>query len=262
MRFANKIALITGGGTGIGAAVARRIHAEGGKAVVMGRRQEPLDRVAGQTGALAVTGDAANADDVRRAIALATTQFGGLDVLIANAGGHGFGTVAETDDATWALATHSNLDTAFVTAREALPMLQQRRGNIVVVSSLAGLFSGPEVAGYVTMKHALIGLTKSLARDFGPKGVRANAVCPGWVRTDMADGEMDVIIKRHNLPSIDAAYQLVTRNVPLRRPAEPDEVANVICFLASSEAAMVTGAMVPIDGGASIVDLPTIAFAD
>jgi len=126
----------------------------------------------------------------------------------------------------------------------------------------AGLFAGPEVVGYVTMKHALVGLTKSIARDFGPKGVRCNAVCPGWVTTDMADDEMKVIIDRHRLASIEAAYQLVTRNVPLRRPATPEEVANVICFLASGEAAMVTGAMVPIDGGASVVDLPTIGFAD
>ncbi len=195
-------------------------------------------------------------------MALATERFGGLDVLVANAGGHGFGTAEEMDDATWAAATRSNLDTAFVSARAALPTLQQRNGNIVIVSSLAGLFAGPEVVGYVTMKHALVGLTKSIARDFGPKGVRCNAVCPGWVRTDMADGEMQIIIERHGVASIDAAYQLVTRNVPLRRPAEPDEVASVILFLASGEAAMVTGAMVPIDGGASVVDLPTIGFAD
>jgi NAD(P)-dependent dehydrogenase (short-subunit alcohol dehydrogenase family) len=262
MRFVNMVALITGGGTGIGAAVARRIHAEGGRALVMGRREDPLTQVAAQTGAIAVVGDSANAEDVRRAIKLATDRFGGIDILVANAGGHGFGTVAQTDDATWAQATRSNLDTAFVAARETLASLRERRGNIIVVSSLAGLFAGPEAAGYVTMKHALVGLTKSLARDFGPFGVRANAVCPGWVRTDMADGEMAVLMERRRLPSIEAAYELATCNVPLRRPAEPDEIANVICFLASKEAAMVTGAMVPIDGGASVVDLPTIGFAD
>jgi NAD(P)-dependent dehydrogenase (short-subunit alcohol dehydrogenase family) len=262
MRFADKTALVTGGGTGIGAAVARRLRAEGGNVIVMGRRLAPLERVAAATGAIAFTGDAASGEDVRRAVAIATERFGGLDVLVANAGGHGFGTAAEMDDAAWASSTRVNLDTAFVSARETLPALQDRRGNIVIVSSLAGLFAGPQVVGYVTMKHALIGLTRSITRDFGPLGVRCNAVCPGWVRTDMADDEMKVLIDQHKLASLDEAYRLVTRNVPLRRPAEPEEVAGVICFLASQEATMVTGAVVPIDGGASAVDLPTIAFAD
>jgi meso-butanediol dehydrogenase/(S,S)-butanediol dehydrogenase/diacetyl reductase len=262
MRFANKTALISGGGTGIGAAVARRIRADGGNVIVMGRRKEPLKQIASETGALAFTGDAANGIDVHRAVSLATSHFGGLDILIANAGGHGFGTAAEMDDAMWSAATRSNLDTAFVLARESLPTLQSCQGNIVIVSSLAGLFAGPEAVGYVTMKHALIGLTRSIARDFGAKGVRCNAVCPGWVKTEMADAEMKVIVERHHLASLDDAYQFVTRNIPLRRPAEPDEVANVICFLASSEAAMVTGAVVPIDGGSTAVDLPTIGFAD
>lgn len=262
MRFANKTALITGGGTGIGAAVTQRIRAEGGNVIVMGRRKEPLEQVAAATGALVFTGDAASGEDVRGAVALATERFGGLDVLVANAGGHGFGTAAEMDDATWASSTRVNLDTAFVSARESLPSLQKRKGNIVIVSSLAGLFAGPQVVGYVTMKHALVGLTKSITRDFAPLGVRCNAVCPGWVKTDMADNEMQVLVEQYKLPSIAEAYTMVTRNVPLRRPAEPEEVANVICFLASSEASMVTGAMVPIDGGSSVVDLPTIAFAD
>ncbi|MDR3464314.1 MAG: SDR family NAD(P)-dependent oxidoreductase [Xanthobacteraceae bacterium] len=262
MRFTDKTTLVTGGGTGIGAAVARRLRAEGGNVIVMGRRPEPLERVAAATGAIAFTGDAASGEDVRRAVAIATERFGGLDVLVANAGGHGFGTAAEMDDAAWAASTRVNLDTAFVSARESLPALQDCRGNIVIVSSLAGLFAGPQVVGYVTMKHALIGLTRSITRDFGPLGVRCNAVCPGWVRTDMADDEMKVLIDQHKLSSLEEAYRLVTRNVPLRRPAEPEEVAGVICFLASQEATMVTGAVVPIDGGASAVDLPTIAFAD
>src|SRR5580704_14782196 len=111
MRFANKTALVTGGGTGIGAAVARRIRADGGQVLVMGRREELLRRVAEQTGAIVVTGDSAKSKDVRHAIDLANERFGGLDVLIANAGGHGFGTVTETDDTTWSSATRSNLDT-------------------------------------------------------------------------------------------------------------------------------------------------------
>jgi meso-butanediol dehydrogenase / (S,S)-butanediol dehydrogenase / diacetyl reductase len=104
-------------------------------------------------------------------------------------------------------------------ARACLPDLIGRQGSIVVMSSIAGLAAAPESVGYVTAKHALIGLARSMARDYGPKGVRVNAVCPGWVRTPMADAEMDQLAQLRGLPSRDAAYQLATALVPLRRPA-------------------------------------------
>lgn len=262
MRFKDKVVLITGGGTGIGAAIAKRIDADGGKVVLMGRRREPLEQVASPIGGAVATGDAGNAADVKAAIALAKSRFGKLDVLIANAGGHGLGSALDTNDASWAEALHANLTTAFVCVREALPTLIETRGNVVVVSSIAGLFAGPDVVGYVTSKHALIGLTRSIARDYGPRGVRINALCPGWVRTAMADEQMEVVREKYQLPSIDHAYAEVTKHVPLRRAAEPEEVANVACFLASAEASMMSGSVVVVDGGAGSVDLPTLAFAD
>jgi meso-butanediol dehydrogenase/(S,S)-butanediol dehydrogenase/diacetyl reductase len=259
--FYGKVAFITGGGTGIGAAVARQFAAAGGKVVLMGRRLAPLEEVATALDGLAVPGDAADATDVRRALAKAREAFGGVDVLVANAGGHGLGNLIDTDDASWALSTRLNLDTAFVCCREAMADLIPRQGNIVILSSIAGHFAGPAVVGYVTMKHALIGLTRSLARDYGCQGVRVNAVCPGWVRTAMADEQMQVLIDRYRLPGVDAAYGLVTRDVPLGRAALPDEVAQSVLFLASPAASMITGISLMVDGGASAVDLPTIAFA-
>lgn len=262
MRFEGKVALISGGGTGIGAAVARRFVADRGRVVLMGRRREKLQEIGGPLGALIAEGDAANRNDVKSAVEQARSRYGRLDVLFANAGGHGLGSALATDDAAWAEAVRSNLSTAFVSVRECLPALIESRGNVVVVSSIAGLFAGPEVVGYVTTKHALIGLTRSIARDYGPRGVRINALCPGWVRTAMADEQMDVIREKHGLRTIDEAYALVTKHVPLRRPAEADEVANVACFLASTEASMMSGSVVVVDGGAGSVDLPTLAFAD
>ena len=259
MRLKGKVAIITGGGTGIGAAVARRFAAEGARVVVMGRRRELLEPIAEEIGGLAVGGDAAVAEEARRAVDAAVERFGGLDIAVANAGGHGIGSTLQTDDAEWAQSLHSNLTTAFVLAREALPHLIERKGSIVIVSSIAGHFAGPGVAGYTTTKHALIGLARSIARDYGPRGVRANVVSPGWVRTPMADEQMDVIRQRSGL-SLDEAYTLVTSEVPLRRPATPEEIASICLFLASDESSIMTGAVLIADGGAHVVDLPTLAF--
>lgn len=261
-RFKGKTVFITGGGTGIGAAVARRMASEGANIALMGRRREPLEAVAAETGALIVQGDAADGESVRKALAEVHAKFGPVDILVANAGGHGVGPTVTMSDEIWALATRLNLDTAFVCARECLPDLIGQKGNIVIVASIAGLFAGPDAAGYVTMKHACVGLGKSLARDYGRKGVRTNTICPGWVATAMADEQMQVLVERRGLGSIDEAYKLVTRDVPLGRPATSEEVSNVICFVASDEASMMNGSILTVDGGATVVDLPTLAFVD
>jgi meso-butanediol dehydrogenase/(S,S)-butanediol dehydrogenase/diacetyl reductase len=252
--------LITGGGTGIGEACARRFAAAGAQVAVMGRRTEPVERVAREIAGLAVGGDAARTSDMRRAVDLVSQRFGGLDVLIANAGGHGIGAALDTDDESWMQARSANLDSAFVSAREALPHLLEKRGSIIFVASIAALAAGPQVCGYTTFKHALIGLTRSLARDYGPRGVRVNALCPGWVRTPMADAEMQPLMRERGI-DLEAAYALVTANVPLRRPATPAEIASVCFFLASDEASIISGAAIVADGGSSIVDVPTLAFS-
>lgn len=262
MRFSGKTAFITGGGTGIGASVARRLASEGANIVLMGRRREPLEAIGEETGGLIVQGDAASGQSMRDALAESRKRFGPVDLLIANAGGHGVGPTISMSDETWAEATRTNLDTAFVSARACLPDLISQGGNIVIVASIAGLFAGPDAAGYVTMKHACIGLGKSLARDYGRKGVRTNIVCPGWVATAMADEQMQVLVEKHGLASVGEAYALVTRDVPLGRPATAEEVSNVICFIASEEARMMNGSIVTVDGGAAVVDLPTLAFVE
>lgn len=256
------VVAITGGGTGIGAAAAARFRADGAEVVVLGRRREPLERVARATGAVPMVADASDAASARSAVEAIVGRFGRLDVVVANAGGHGFASVTETDDAAWALSLQTNLTSAFVLLRESLPALIEARGSVVVVSSLAGLFAGPDVAGYTVAKHALIGLTKSLARDYGKHGVRVNAICPGWVRTPMADAEMDAFAAAAGLGDREAAYARVTANVPLGRAAVPDEIAGVIRFLAGPDASYLTGSVLVADGGAHIVDLPTIAFAE
>ncbi|WP_314148932.1 SDR family oxidoreductase [uncultured Leifsonia sp.] len=257
----NTVAVISGGGTGIGAATARRFAAEGADVVVLGRRIEPLAAVAAETGGLALACDTSDREQTEAAFVRILDRFGRVDALVANAGGHGLGTVAGTSDEAWDLSFRTNVSTAFVLARAALPALTESHGSIVVVSSLAGLFAGPGVAGYTVGKHALLGLTRSLARDYGRSGVRVNAVCPGWVRTPMADEEMDDFAREAGLASREEGYAIVSRDVPLGRAAQPEEIASVIRFLASPDASYVTGATLVVDGGAHIVDLPTTALA-
>ncbi|MFK0247764.1 SDR family NAD(P)-dependent oxidoreductase [Amycolatopsis azurea] len=263
MSTGSRVVAVTGGGTGIVAAVARRYAAEGANVVVLGRRREPLEKVAKETGAHVIACDASVTSDAENAVAEIVGRFGRLDVVVANAGGHGLSSVTDTDtdDEEWELALRSNLSSAFVFCRAALPTLVQAGGQVVIVSSLAGLFAGPNVAGYTVAKHALTGLTRSIARDYGPRGVRANAVCPGWVRTPMADGEMDQFAEAAGFTGgRDEGYRRATAEVPLRRPAEPDEIASIVWFLGSPESSYITGAVLVGDGGAHAVDLPTLAF--
>lgn len=256
-----KVVAITGGGTGIGAAVARRYADDGAHVVVVGRRRLPLDEVASETGALAIVADASARDESDTAISDILAQFGRLDTIIANAGGGAVQSVVDTDDEAWAQGLQTNLTSAFVFCRAALPALVESGGQIVIVSSIAGLLAGPSVAGYTVAKHALIGLTRSIARDYGPKGVRANAICPGWVRTPMADEEMGELAAVGGYADIGAAYAAVTAEVPLGRPADSNEIASAIRFLGSGDSSYMTGSVLVVDGGAHMVDVGTLAFS-
>ena len=258
MRLHGKVAIITGGGSGIGAATATLFRAEGAEVVVSGRRPEPLAEVADATGAVAFAGDATSTADVCALIAFTVERFGGIDIVVANAGGGQPGPAGELDDDGWQAVFDANLTSAFKLSREALPSLIERRGHIVIVSSLAGVFAGPRSVGYTTMKHGLTGLTRSMARDYGPLGVKVNSVNPGWVATAMGDRAMDRLSALHGGIDREAAYAKATSRVPIRRPGQPHEVASIILFLATPDSALVQGAVIMADGGAHVVDLPTL----
>ena len=262
MRLEGKVAIISGGGTGIGAAIARRFAAEGAKVAVTGRRPEPIETLAAEVGGLAVAGDASDAAHATAAVEEAVRAFGGLDVVVANAGVGFGGTAGDVSDDAWRATIDINLSGALFLVRAAMPHLQARGlGSIVLVSSVSGFVSSASSAAYVASKAAMIGLAKSIAVDFGPAGVRANALCPGWVRTPMGDESMDELAVDRDI-SRDDAYRLATELVPLRRAAEPGEIANCAVFLASDESSYVTGTTLLADGGGMAVDVASVAFAD
>ena len=261
MRLEDKVAIITGGGSGVGAATARLFASEGAKVVVTGRRPEPIATIAAEIGGVSVAGDTGDPAPAREVVAQAVAAFGGIDVIVACAGVGIEAKVGDVVDEDWRRTFATNLDGPMMLVREALPvMIERGGGSIVLVSSTNGMAAAPASAAYDVSKAGVIALARAIAVDYGPQGIRANALCPGWVMTPMGDASMDEMGAARGI-GLQGAYDLATAEVPLRRAGTAEEMAACCLFLASDESSIVSGTALVADGGGQAVELTSTAFS-
>lgn len=262
-RLENKIALITGGGSGIGAAIVRRFVEEGAHVCIVDRQKSSLEAVADSLPKGSVTtcvGDVSNATDVERMIRTVLTVERKLHILVNDAAINSSGAITDISPAHWGEVLGVNLTGPFLMMREAIPhLIKSGGGSIINIASLGGLRCPPTSVAYCTSKAGLIMLTQAAAVDYGPKGIRCNVICPGWVRTPMSDEGLDRLALLLNT-NRDGAYARVARDIPLGKVAKPEEIAPLCAFLASDESSYMTGAVLVLDGGSAVVDAGTISL--
>lgn len=250
MRFSGKSVVITGVASGLGRAIAIALSNEGAKLVLVDRAKERLEDLVGclrakGTQVAEFAGDVSEEETAKSSVELALSRFGALDILINNAGINPTGTISETDPTAWQQTLDVNLKSAYLFCRETLPhMVTSGKGVIVNTASIAGQRASTAEAVYGVSKAGLIMLTRTIARDYGAKGIRANAICPGVLESVMADR-----LTRMSAEQVAARDQRFAPTVPLGRLGTYEEIAKATLFLASEDASYVNGAQLTVDGG-------------
>ncbi|WP_027996425.1 SDR family NAD(P)-dependent oxidoreductase [Simplicispira psychrophila] len=247
-RLQGKVALVTGAGTGIGAATALRFAQEGATVVLCGRRQEPLDAVVAQIKAAggqaeAVSVDVSDEAGFTAAINGAAARHGRFDVLVNNAMAYSWGSIEETSTADWHSNFSTSVDGTFWGTRAAMKLMKAEGGAIINVSSICGFLGTAYMAGYSAAKAAIVNFSRAAAAEGALSGIRVNVVVPAVVETPATAGML----------SDDTARKNTEKLIPMGRVGQPEDLANAILFLASNEASYITGAVLPVDGGRSAV---------
>lgn len=243
-------ALVTGGGTGVGKAVALALAANGAKVTICGRRREPLDRVAAlHENIAAVTADVTDEASVANLYSSAEATNGPFDIVIANAGAAVSAPVQKVSLSDWQQSLAVNLTGAFLTVKPALPgMIARKSGRVIFIASVAGLKGYAYVAPYVAAKHGVIGLMRALAVETARTGITVNAVCPGFTETELLSEAVANIVGKTGR-SVDEARASLASNNPQGRFIQPDEIAATVMWLVGDGAASITGQAISVSGG-------------
>jgi NAD(P)-dependent dehydrogenase (short-subunit alcohol dehydrogenase family) len=241
-----RVGLVTGGGGGIGRAIARRLARDGMAVAVLDRDGTAAQAVAAEIGGLALAADVTAPDEVDRAVAATLSRFQKIDLLVNNAGIAWMGPALDMPLDTLQAMLRVNVEGVFIVSRAVLPhMIARRSGAVVNLASWAGKTGPAFFAGYSASKFAVIGLTQALAREMAPHGIRVNAICPGIVVDTAMRSEIEAQQRRYGLP--ETAER--AKSIPIGRVSVPDDVAGIAAFLASDEASYITGESINLSGG-------------
>jgi ketoreductase len=254
----DRIALVTGGGTGIGKAIGVQMAKNRAKVAIASRNHSRLESAAAEfeklgLSVLPLSMDVRKKQDIQRAVEAIVSKWGAIHILVNNAGISGLSTIDDPDDSKWFDILDTNLNGLYLVTKEVLKhMPEQDGGRVINISSVLGKFGVPGYTAYCTTKHGMIGFTRALALEVVGRGITVNTVCPGWVDTEMAAQGINETAASQGITPQQFKAQAIA-GVPIGRFLEADEIAELVCYLASGQARGITGQAINICGGQTMV---------